>query len=80
MSVILPIVLAVLLVSLGFNYRQRKNWKAAYRHTRGISEYLWEKHFKEDSPNWEPFKEYDLNGVLSQIDNMACGLTRKEPR
>lgn len=36
---------------------------------------LWEKHFKDDAPQWKPLSG-DLAGIISQIDNMTCGLTR----
>lgn len=35
---------------------------------------LWEKHFKQDAPDWRPLP--DLLGVLTQIDNMTTGLVR----
>jgi hypothetical protein len=35
---------------------------------------LWERHWKEDAPNWRPLPE--LIGVLTQIDNMTVGLYR----
>jgi len=37
---------------------------------------IWEKFYKIDSPEWEPLD--DLMGVLTQIDNMTCGLKRKD--
>ena len=38
---------------------------------------LWRNHYLGDAPAWKPFD--DMRGVLSQIDNMAAGLTRKLP-
>lgn len=35
---------------------------------------LWNKFYKNDSPNWEVLP--DLYGVISQISNMVTGLTR----
>ena len=47
-------------------------------YARQIATYLWERHYKEISPDWEPLNS--LMGVLTQIDNMTCGLhiTEKE--
>ena len=36
---------------------------------------LWQKHYAKDAPQWEPMTG-NLFGLLSQIDNMASGLTR----
>lgn len=33
---------------------------------------LWDKHYREHAPNWKPLD--DLYGILTQIDNMICGL------
>lgn len=46
-----------------------------YDYARDLAYYLWRKHYKKDAPDWEPFE--DLYGVLSQIDNMTTGLTRR---
>ena len=53
------------------------------RYAKQLAINLWEKHYKGSSPDWEPLD--DLMGVLTQIDNMTCGLwpvedepTRKE--
>lgn len=35
---------------------------------------IWSAHYREDSPNWEPFD--NLAYVLSQISNMVSGMTR----
>ena len=43
-----------------------------YLYAKSLAEYLWEKHYKEDAPEWEPLA--DLMGVLSQIDNMIAGI------
>lgn len=40
-----------------------------------LAESMWRKHYQQDAPNWQPFD--DLMGVLTQIDNMTTGLTRK---
>jgi len=36
---------------------------------------IWKSHYKEVSPDWKPFDS--LAGVLTQIDNMASGLTKQ---
>jgi hypothetical protein len=45
-----------------------------YDYAKDLAIYLWEKHYKEDAPEWEPSP--DLMGVLTQIDNMICRLVR----
>ena len=46
-----------------------------YAYARDLAYYLWRTHYKKDAPDWEPLE--DLYGVLSQIDNMITGLTRR---
>jgi len=46
-----------------------------YEYAKNLAIYLWETHYKTDTPEWEPCE--DLMGVLTQIDNMITGLTRK---
>jgi len=46
-----------------------------YRYARTLAESIWKNHYQKESPNWKPFDE--LMGVLSQIDNMTCGLIKK---
>ncbi len=36
---------------------------------------LHRKHYAKDAPQWEPCK--DIGGLLSQIDNMTCGMERQ---
>jgi len=38
---------------------------------------IWEKHWKDDAPNWKPWG--DIVGVLTQIDNMVAGMERRPP-
>lgn len=45
-----------------------------YLYAKNIARILWERHYKADAPRWEPLP--DLNGVLSQIDNMTTGMSR----
>ncbi len=42
--------------------------------TQDLAMSMWQKHYKQESPNFEALN--DLPGVISQIDNMVCGLTR----
>jgi hypothetical protein len=35
------------------------------------------RHWSGTAPHWEPFD--DIGGILSQIDNMAAGMTRRPP-
>lgn len=45
------------------------------KYAQRIAIAVWEKHWKNDAPQWKPVD--DLGGVLSQIDNMVAGMTRK---
>lgn len=38
---------------------------------------IWRDNYKNEAPDWEPLT--DLAGVLSQIDNMVCGMRRAAP-
>lgn len=40
-----------------------------------LAKAIWRDNYKTTAPNWEPLT--DLMGVLSQIDNMVCGMARK---
>lgn len=44
------------------------------RQLRALAIALHAKHYAEDSPGWQPLE--DAEGILSQIDNMAAGLSR----
>lgn len=44
------------------------------KYAQRLATYLWEQHYKEDAPDWEPLG--DMTGVLTQIDNMIVGLVR----
>jgi len=46
----------------------------AYGYAKRLAKFIWEKHYKEESPNWTPLQ--DVLGVLTQIDNMFCGLEK----
>jgi hypothetical protein len=45
-----------------------------YQESVRIARYMWEKYYKEQSPEWGPLD--DTLGVLSQIDNMIAGMDR----
>ena len=47
----------------------------AVAYAERLARMLWQEHYAEDAPQWEPLAG-DLLGLLSQIDNMASGLTR----
>jgi hypothetical protein len=49
----------------------------AYRYAKRLAEFIWAKHYKEESPDWTPL--LDVLGVLTQIDNMTCGLELAKP-
>ena len=49
----------------------------ALKYAQGLAMSMWEKHWKQDSPNWKPLD--DIVGVLTQIDNMVAGMTRRSP-
>lgn len=49
--------------------------REAYQHARRLAVALWEKHFRDQSPEWKPLP--DLFGVIDQIDNMTTGLALK---
>ena len=46
-----------------------------YEYARDLAIHLWERHYKNDEPNWQPLN--DLFGVLTQIDNMTVGLIKE---
>ena len=49
----------------------------AYGYAKRLAEFIWEKHYKKESPDWTPLP--DVLGVLTQIDNMTCGLELAKP-
>ena len=48
----------------------------AYRIAKDLACSLYEKHFKDDAPNWKPLP--DLIGVITQMDNMTAALGREK--
>ena len=49
----------------------------AYSYAKRLAEFIWKEHYKEESPDWTPLP--DVLGVLTQIDNMTCGLEKAKP-
>jgi len=49
----------------------------AYSYAKRLAEFIWKEHYKEESPDWTPLS--DVLGVLTQIDNMTCGLEKAKP-
>jgi hypothetical protein len=49
----------------------------AFGYAKRLAEFIWAKHYKNESPNWTPLP--DVLGVLTQIDNMTCGLEKATP-
>ena len=47
---------------------------ATLKYAQRLAATIWEKHWKQDAPNWKPLD--DVLGVLTQIDNMVAGMTR----
>lgn len=48
----------------------------AYRSALSLAKALWRRHYQKESPAWKPL-EGDLVGLISQIDNMAAGLSNR---
>ena len=48
-----------------------------YGYAKRLAEFIWAKHYKKESPDWTPLP--DVLGVLTQIDNMTCGLELAKP-
>ncbi len=51
--------------------------RETYGYAKRLAEFIWEKHYKKESPDWTPLP--DVLGVLTQIDNMTCGLEKAKP-
>lgn len=52
------------------------NKSPCYQIARDMAVRMWERHYKDDAPNWQPLD--DFMGVLSQISNMLTGLGNVE--
>jgi hypothetical protein len=48
-----------------------------YVYAKRLAEFIWEKHFQKESPDWKPLE--NTLGVLTQIDNMTCVLEKAKP-
>jgi len=53
-----------------------EDFEAEYECARELAVSLWEKHYKDEAPDWQPLA--DLMGVITQIDNMTCGLVKEK--
>jgi hypothetical protein len=62
-----------ILNAAGFYRREQET----YAYVKRLAEFIWAKHYKEESPDWTPLP--DVLGVLTQIDNMTCGLELAKP-
>jgi hypothetical protein len=60
--------------SANHEYDKAGDLADAKREAESLALYLWEKHYKEDSPNFELCDS--VAGVISQIDNMTTGLSK----
>ena len=54
-----------------------KNEDIEYEYAKDLITAVWEKHYKDIVPEWEPCD--NLMGVLTQIDNMLTGLQPTKP-
>ena len=48
-----------------------------YTYASSLATLIWQKHYMKDSPKWKPLET--TYGVLTQIDNMTCGLVKEKP-
>ena len=48
-----------------------------YGYASRLATAIWQKHYMEDAPKWKPLNTTE--GVLTQIDNMTCGLVKEKP-
>ncbi len=56
-----------------------RDWgKDAYGYAKRLAEAIYQKHYRQDSPEWKPLD--DTLGVLTQIDNMTSGLVNPLPK
>jgi hypothetical protein len=47
----------------------------AYRSALSLAMALWRRHYQKEAPHWKP--QPDVVGLISQIDNMAAGLSNR---
>jgi hypothetical protein len=50
---------------------------STYTYASNLAKTIWQIHYMKDSPEWKPLDTTE--GVLTQIDNMTCGLVREKP-
>lgn len=48
-----------------------------YVYASRLATAIWQKHYMKDAPKWKPLNT--IEGVLTQIDNMTCGLIKEKP-
>jgi hypothetical protein len=48
-----------------------------YTYASSLATTIWQKHYMKESPKWKPLDTTE--GVLTQIDNMTCGLIKEKP-
>jgi len=48
-----------------------------YGYASRLATAIWQKHYMKDAPKWKPLNTTE--GVLTQIDNMTCGLVKEKP-
>ena len=48
-----------------------------YGYASRLATAIWQKHYMKDAPKWKPLDTTE--GVLTQIDNMTCGLVKEKP-
>lgn len=53
-----------------------KKSNGPYNYAKLLASAIWTKHYKKDGHPWKPNRS--TIGLLTQIDNMVTGLTRKE--
>ena len=50
---------------------------STYTYASSLATAIWQKHYMKESPKWKPLDTTE--GVLTQIDNMTCGLIKEKP-
>lgn len=58
----------------GFGKPEQKSY--LYEYAKNLAVFIWTKHYKKESPDWKPLP--NVLGVLTQIDNMTCGLEKAQ--
>ena len=55
----------------------RETFGEEFRYAKNLANAIWRKNYKDTAPEFKPLN--DMYGVLSQIDNMTCGMSRTTP-